>query len=590
MLEERTDLLVHIIENHGNILQLKVQTKDKRKTWYFVDSYQVIKGSLADLTKIYDVEHKKLDFDKTDFKNLVDTPKLRTYLENDCKGLYEVLQQFYSLDLLSGINHKLTTSSLALNVFRQKYLGDTILYKLDEEKEEFVRAGYYGGRTEIFKLKAQEVTEYDVNSMYVSAMLQPIPCGGAGIWSTSFDFKDTNTLGFIECKVQCPTNQLIPLLPFRHNGKLIFLTGEFTGVYFSEEVKEAIRLGYKVEVIRALVFPASPFLAEYAGDTWNIRQDNPGKNPLNTTAKLLGNGLYGKFAQQRDRFFLAQIDFKEGCECGYELVFPEFNLWKIPSFSDSPAILPYISAAITSYARITLHRFLRMYPENVVYCDTDSIFLDGGQTLPAGLGLGEMKFENSYSRFIAIQPKFYLAEYDQPKGEKTQKLRAKGFVDEGLNWNYDDFDRALNTGDYDTFYQEQEPKLRKLNESIRVKNFLALVTRVKGVKTEYDKRIVNKMDYTTQPINLQEIEHEQQQLEFEKYYDKAAGKETKDQTKIFRRLVMAEGGINDPDYEDLPRWCKRKKGRGLDEFVLKLQDAGFWVETANDVFEMLWRY
>jgi hypothetical protein len=523
LLEERQDLLVHIIENHGNILQLKVQTKDKRKTWYFVDSYQVIKGSLGDLTKIYDVQHKKLDFEKNNFRNLKDTPELRKYLENDCKGLYEVIESFYSLEMLKGQNHKLTTSSLALSVFRQKYLGKTILYKLTPDKEEFVRAGYCGGRTEIFKLKAWEVLEFDVNSMYVSAMLNKIPCGGAGIWANSYDFGNTETCGFIEAEIFCPPCH-IPLLPFRYGGKLIFPTGKFKGIYFSEELKEAITLGYQVKILRALIFPAAPFLAEYAGDTWNIRQDNPGKNPVNTTAKLLGNGLYGKFAQQRERTFLAQIDFKEGCENGYELVFPEFNLWKIPTFNNSAAILPYISAAITSYARINLHRFLRLYPDKVVYCDTDSVFIDSGIQLPAGPGLGQLKFENSYKRFIAIQPKFYLAEYQAPKEKwenyeanifgtelrykirKTilHKLRAKGFVNEGLDWTYDDFDKALNTANYEKFFQQQQPKLRKLNESIRVKNFLALVERKKGVKTEYDKRLVNKIDFTTRPIELKE--------------------------------------------------------------------------------------
>ncbi len=262
-------------------------------------------------------------------------------------------------------------------------------------------------------------------------------------------------------------------------------------------------------------------MREYALNTWNIRQENPGKNPLNMTAKLLGNGLCGKFAQKRERTFLAQIPFEEGCKMKYELVFPEFNLWKIPTVSDSTAILPYISAAITSYSRIILHRFLRMYPDKVVYCDTDSVFIDSGQKLPSGKNLGEMKFEQNYKRFIAIQPKFYLAEYKQPiekmedytaeifgiklkykiKNIKKHKLRAKGFVDDHLNWSYNDFEYALKTGNYDKFFQQQEPKIRKLNESIKVKNFLALVTRKKGVKTEYDKRIINK-DFTTKPITI----------------------------------------------------------------------------------------
>lgn len=540
ILKNRPDLNVTIIENHGLILGLKVYKtilKDGKETpkniWNFWDSFQVLKGSLKELTTVFNVQHKKLS--TINAKYITDTPEAREYLKYDVIGLYEVIEQFYNLSLLSGLNHKMTTSSLAMSVFRLKYLNDTILYKLTEDKEEFVRQGYYGGRTEIFKMIAYNVYEYDVNSMYVSAMLNPLPYGSKGTWAKDYDFTDHNTVAFCEVIAQCPSNLHIPILPFKTTeGKLIFPTGNFKGVYFSEELKESLKYGYKLKILRALVFPATPFLRQYAMDTWHIREENPGKNPLNITAKLMGNGLYGKFAQSRERELITQLNFKEGAEKGYKLIFPEYNLWKVPTYSNSPSILPHISAAITSYSRIALHRFLMLEPERVVYCDTDSVFIEGKE-LKSGKGLGELKFEKQYEKFAAIQPKFYYAVPVQdwktstvilpillsktlPDGRKIylktnkykgflrntekDKLRAKGFLAEGLNWCFQDFIDALKTNDYSKFFQQQDDRMTKLNEALKLKNILALVARKKGVKSEYDKRKVNRENWTTRPVNI----------------------------------------------------------------------------------------
>jgi hypothetical protein len=48
------------------------------------------------------------------------------------------------------------------------------------------------------------------------------------------------------------------------------------------------------------------------------------------------------------------------------------------------------------------------------------------------------------------------------------------------------------------------------------------------------------------------------------------------------------GGVNDKDYEDIPRWCKRRKGKTLDLFVGELQHFGYWAENAEDVYNLLW--
>jgi len=590
ILKNREDLQVTIIEAHGLIMALDVHTLDNRRHWKFYDSYQVMKGGLDKLTQTFNVEHKKLT-DTVDVENLTDTPETREYLRHDCIGLWEVIDSFYKLPMLDGIPHKMTTSSLSLTLFRQKYLQDTVLYKMPDDKEAFVREGYYGGRNEIFKMVGYNVKEYDINSMYVSAMLNPLPCGSKGAWAKSYDFNNPNTRAFIQAKIKTPANLRIPILPCRYNGKLLFPAGEFEGIFYSEELKYAIDCGYEIKVQKALIFPCAPFLRKYALDCWNGRVENPGDNPMNMTYKLFGNGIYGKFAQDRKREMLVtNVDFEEAAAAGWTLIFPEFGIWKKPTYSDSPAILPHISAAITAESRITLHKFLNIYPEQVLYCDTDSVFLEDFE-LPIGSGLGELKFENEYKRWIAIQPKFYLGE---PLDEtKDIKLRAKGFTfkktDKAGNkipipWTFEDFQKALDTGNYKLFHQAGEKKMSKLKEAIRKMDLLLLVERVRSVQTPYSKRRV-LADYSTLPYTIDEIMEEDQQPVF----DFEAKRFEKEYRKRFREIVMANGGIRPSrDYDSLPRWCKRNKGMGIDVMVDELTSEGYPIRDADELYRKIW--
>jgi hypothetical protein len=554
-----------------------------------------MKGGLDDLTVSFDVEHKKLT-GSVDVENLTDTPAVRMYLRHDVLGLYEVIEKFYSLEPLKGVSHKMTTSSLAMNIFRMNYIGDEILYKLTEEKEDFVRQGYYGGRTEIFKMVGKNVKEYDVNSMYPTAMLEPMPVGSKGAWAKSYSFKNPNTVAFVQAKIKTPANLSIPLLPFRYDGKLLFPSGDFEGVFYSKELEYALELGYTVDVVKALVFPCAPILKNYATDFYKLRQKYPGNNAMNVTAKLLLNGLYGKFAQEREREMLTtDVEFEEGCQKHWTLVYPEYNLWRKPSYTDSPAILPHISAAITAHSRIILHKYLNMYPDKVLYCDTDSVFIEDID-LPTGKGLGELKLEQIYKRWVAIQPKFYYgAESEQPDkaGEYNDKLRAKGFTfakkdKEGntipLPWGYDDFIKALNTGDYTTFTQVGKKRMSKLREAIKNLDILLLVQRKRSVQNKYMKRIVN-LDYTTTPINVQDLE----EVENYKLFKNEELIFRSEYRKNIRAAVMSLGGIKpSPDYDFIPRWAKRIRGQSLDTIVAELQELGYVYQDADDLYNKIW--
>ena len=84
----------------------------------------------------------------------------------------------------------------------------------------------------------------------------PMPIGKAK-WNGDLHGKKMEDLfGFIEAYVVCPERIKKPVLPYRHpkSGVLLFLTGNFIGVYFSEEFKYTESIGYTVRPLRGYLY------------------------------------------------------------------------------------------------------------------------------------------------------------------------------------------------------------------------------------------------------------------------------------------------------------------------------------------------
>ncbi|GJW60703.1 ribonuclease H-like domain-containing protein [Tanacetum coccineum] len=88
-----------------------------------------------------------------------------------------------------------------------------------------------------------------------------------------------------------------PFLPYRSKtGTLIFPTGKFIGVYYSEELKYAVGLGYKVVPISGYLFERkeSPF-KDFVSSLFLSEARKEGNDVLSYVYKILMNSLYGRF-------------------------------------------------------------------------------------------------------------------------------------------------------------------------------------------------------------------------------------------------------------------------------------------------------
>lgn len=146
-----------------------------------------------------------------------------------------------------------TVTSLALTIFRTKFYDDVNhpIHIPTRSQDQFLREGAKrGGHSDVYEPRIENGYYYDVNSLYPYAMKKfPMPIGKPW-WE--FDLKKRNLdelFGFVYAFVVCPDSMNKPFLTYRDPSKpdsLIHPTGQFFGVYFTEELKHARKIGYKV--------------------------------------------------------------------------------------------------------------------------------------------------------------------------------------------------------------------------------------------------------------------------------------------------------------------------------------------------------
>jgi hypothetical protein len=210
--------------------------------------------------------------------------------------------------------------------------------------------------------------------------------------------------GFIRCKITNPTNY--ELLPHRKDRNYYPANGSsWEGTYFSEELKFVQSIGYKVELLEGISFTKYRPFDYYVNQFYSLKleAEQTGDKSLRSIAKLHLNSLYGFFGKSLTQNSLKiSKDIERGCIKTIELkddLFVNFFEQEMRSKSVNVAL----AAAVTSYARIHMYRYIVKYYEYLFYVDTDSLFLS--IALPeneVGSELGMMKHEGEieYGYFL----------------------------------------------------------------------------------------------------------------------------------------------------------------------------------------------
>jgi DNA polymerase type B, organellar and viral len=137
----------------------------------------------------------------------------------------------------------------ALAAYGSSYLPDNLkkdLKMIKGELERELRSAYFGGNVEVYINEIYEAYLYDLHSQYPKAMLEDMPMGNPVL---SLETNLDKIFGFVYGAIICPNENTlqVPFIQYKDylNKNVVCPRGKFKRLIFSEEIKYALRLGYK---------------------------------------------------------------------------------------------------------------------------------------------------------------------------------------------------------------------------------------------------------------------------------------------------------------------------------------------------------
>ena len=448
------------------------------------------------------------------------------YCENDCIALHQILMNFNNLIFNKyKLNvHKFPTlPSLTLAIYKSSYLIENTIPKITGDVYNFIRSGYTGGHSDMYKPKAnnKEVYCYDVNSLYPSVMqVYDMPVGipqyfefNNFISIEEFLKFEKQPFGFFEVELSTPDKMNRPLFQTKvrtKNGlRTIAPIGTWTDIIFSEEMFNCMKYGYKFKVIRGYLFNRKNIFKDYINDLYKIKESLNKNDPMYLISKLLMNSLYGRFGMSNEmskHIIIPNNNINNFINIQNRIIIQEVidlnngkSLLTILDTNDNQETLIDkdisigIAAATTSYSRIALSSYLSNRNLDILYMDTDSLYITS--KLPDKViskKLGDWKLEHVFTKSVFISPKVYGGVTKQ--GFEITKIKGyKNFVP------YSSLLTLLNREVYLSLKQDKLFKSIERGElTIKPKSLYTLVT------TENKRRLIYKDNIlvNTQPYKI----------------------------------------------------------------------------------------
>lgn len=186
-----------------------------------------------------------------------------------------------------------------------------------------------------------------------------------------------------------------------------------------------MKYGYKFKIIRGYLFQRANIFKDYINDLYKIKKTLNKDDPMYLISKLLMNSLYGRFgmsdempnhiiiANNEINNFINNLDNKIiiqeviDLKNNYSLLTFLVHNENIDTLINKDISIG-IAAAVTAYSRIALSHFLVNYELEILYMDTDSLYLSS--KLPDDVvskNLGDWKLEHIFTKSLFLAPKVY---------------------------------------------------------------------------------------------------------------------------------------------------------------------------------------
>lgn len=433
-------MLEHMVDKFGadNLTVLAIGSRlVEIKTPLFIlrDSYALLPKALKHIGQKLDIDINKL---KRAVRNEHKT-EIKTYLKQDCSGLYEALEEFFGM-----YGREITLASTAFKVLKRDFNMKPI--RTSQQYDDLFRPFYFAGRVQFWELGKCEgdFKVIDINSAFPWAMRFRHMFGSEYIRLTEYP-KFNKDQSFYRV-----TADSDGALPYRkEDGGVDFPTIE-QGEFFATgwELFSGIELGLIKNV--KLHYCLFPLKCDHFSGYVDYFYDQK-KNAINESernfSKLFLNSLYGKFGTNSKTFRDIKItefgdipkpkivkakgggDIVTPYEHSFDDLEKGLSFWKVKTHiegSKKPIQFYNVgtAASITGCVRAFLLRSISKC-SRVLYCDTDSIIAESIGDLALGNELGEWKLEAECSRLYIGGKKLYAAEYKNPLIDKETGKEIK---------------------------------------------------------------------------------------------------------------------------------------------------------------------
>ena len=351
-----------------------------------------------------------------------------TYALQDVHVLAEVIRKFNIIDYMK--NRKFTIASIA---YQELLTYEPYAKKIEsftKKKEEFINAtnmfakqAYKGGiswtnpKYAGVRLKKKGF-HLDYTSMYPSIYMNseqyPLPNNMPVVLKGEEHKTNLFIIHFKNLKATCKINRF-PLLKKRTESKDDTNVDRYEHEFSGDIALTSPEVEYLYENYENISYEGNPQIMYYEpnhelmaalrehGHKWYKIKEHP-KNPSERTfAKMMLNTVYGYLG-----FYGKEIKT-------YDYQFNNGVVQKILKGSDVTGIksaeVP-AAAFITAYGRVKLANDINKFGiNNVVCCDTDSLFLINYESIDGieGIGneLGMLKLEDTFDEIISLKPKTY---------------------------------------------------------------------------------------------------------------------------------------------------------------------------------------
>lgn len=439
------------------------------------------------------------------------------YCENDVEVLARSLCSYRNVCLSYTPSDPLSCITIAqfvFNLYRAFYMPEKTIYYMDEYFSTFARRALCGGNTNANRLYYNADTMpdivglhyFDIVSLYPTVQFyDPMPTGQpkttlftSQTESDTFLNRCDDFFGFIELDIDVIQFNPHPIIPYRHDGKLLLTNLNHRYAVLTSPEFHYIRTHpcYKIRRVHRIdmYIPSTDLFKSFIR-TWmrlkitsskkptnldsfllevreklgiDINEDDFDPNPaIRSLAKLILNSLWGKFGERtkkrKCKFMKSgaeRFDYfkkvREGTlnQSSLQMYGQTHVLAKYKKVYERETKNVAIASFVTSHARLRFQKMCDAAGFLKFYGDTDSVIV--GETVDSqgvsslkslvkpGYMLGDWEPELGQGcvikEYVALAPKTYAFRYTTPDGQTLEKVKAKGFPQTELSKNTLNFD------------------------------------------------------------------------------------------------------------------------------------------------------